>query len=99
MDDEAARAFSASTDLFANSIQELTVRQFAIETMLLNAIVQLAPDRALALVAVMRGGLGISGPPEAEHLKLLAEEHVQDLADRLERLVRAPKGAKATRPD
>jgi hypothetical protein len=25
-------------------------------------------------------------------LKLLAEEHVNDLADRLERLIRAPKG-------
>jgi hypothetical protein len=29
----------------------------------------------------------------------LAEEHVNHLADRLERLVRAPKGAKAIRSD
>jgi hypothetical protein len=99
MDDEIAKALSESTNLFANSIQELTVRQFAIEAVLLAAIVQLVPDRALALVAAMRGGLGISGPPEAELLKLLAEEHIQDLGDRLERLVRAPKGAKATESD
>jgi len=40
----------------------------------------------------MRTGLGINGPPDAEQLKLLAEEHVNDLADRLALLIRAPKG-------
>jgi len=53
---------------------------------------QVAPDLTLALVAAMRTGLGINGPPDAEQLKLLAEEHVNDLADRLELLIRAPKG-------
>jgi hypothetical protein len=32
----------------------------------------------------MRTGLGINGPTDAQQLKLPAEEHVNDPADRLE---------------
>jgi hypothetical protein len=47
----------------------------------------------------MRTDLNVNAPPGRVRLQLLAEEAIQTLADRLERQLRAPTGAAASRSD
>ena len=55
-------------------------------------LLQTIPTLALDLVAGMRTGLNVNAPPGHVRLQLMAEEHIQSLADRLERKLRAPTG-------
>jgi hypothetical protein len=84
-------------------LERLEVRLFAFEAVFAHVVapvlLQTVPRQALALVTSMRTDLGICAPPDRPDLRLLAEEFVNRIADELERQLRAPKGAKATRSD
>ena len=95
----------AEDRLFAltDQVEQLLARQTAFEAVFVHAVapvmLQVIPTMALDLVAGMRTGLTVNAPPGTERLQLLAEEHIQSLADRLERQLRAPTGAAASRSD
>ena len=88
MQDEEIAALSARLEL-------LEIRHFAFESVFVHLIGRVLPvDQALDLVVAMRESLEIYGPPDRLRQKLQAEEHVQDLADRIEQLRRTGPRAK-----
>jgi hypothetical protein len=88
---------SALTD----KVEDLLAQHAAFEAVFLNAIapvlMQTIPTMALDLVEGMRTGLNVTAPPGHSTLQLKTEEHIQSLADRLDRLIRAPTGAGGVR--
>jgi hypothetical protein len=88
---QSAAAYADSAAILNAEIQHLKVKQFAFEVAFCHALTKIAPDRVLDLIAEMRTGLRINAT--AERQKLMAEEHLNDLADRLETAQRLASGS------
>jgi hypothetical protein len=86
---QSAAAYAESAAIISAEIQQLKVKQFAFEVAFCHAVTKIAPDRALDLIAAMRTGFRVTAPAETH--KLMAEEHLNDLADRLETVRRRAK--------
>lgn len=68
---------------------ELKLRNFVIETAFAQAVSKLPADRAMSLVADMRSGFTFDRAADNYgQLKLETEEHMNDLADRIEKILR-----------